>query len=431
MAPPKWEFRNGQFSLSKPQGGPPGGGGIPGFGDSKVYPSGPAHKFVGNQNILEWMEERYAAIDAYYATYAEENPGMQLPESYIETQQAIVNSTVEMYNKEVSDAGDKADMKTIADAKIAQDALDWTRSQTNNGKAAANAEALRVKIAAEQKVAAEETRKRGIAGSEAAAVSYETAGTKAHSSAMETIKKMYGELDEQNAGLLKDALSQLGVDVETAKTDVSKAGSDFLSGYNPSKAYETAPVVQESVGANPLLDSLRSQGADTASVTAATADSNATLQQFAAFQKWANENLNTGQQNFDTGMKNTSSLATTAGLQNIARKQPVIASGIKTDYAGYQNTINEGRAAAKTAADAGMAASQGLADEARANALINYGPVPAKGSMVANNDTAKDAPITYPNFQVALQALHPNRPKQSLAKDKVKFSKLFASFKKA
>ena len=356
---------------------------------------------------------------------------MQLPETYIATQQAIVNKTVEMYNKEVADAGDKADMKTIADAKIAQDALDWTRSQTNNGKAAANAEALRVKIAAEQKVAAEETRKRGIAGSEAAAVSYETAGTKAHSSAMETIKKMYGELDEQNAGLLKDALSQLGVDIETAKTDVSKAGSDFLSGYNPSKAYETAPVVQESVGANPLLDSLRSQGADTASVTAATADSNATLQQFAAFQKWANENLNTGQQNFDTGMKNTSSLATTAGLQNIARKQPVIASGIKTDYAGYQNTINEGRAAAKTAADAGMAASQGLADEARANAMINYGPVPAPGSMVANNDTAKNAPITYPNFQVALQALHPNRPKQSLAKDKVKFSKLFASFKKA
>ena len=44
---------------------------------------------------------------------------------------------------------------------------------------------------------------------------------------------------------------------------------------------------------------------------------------------------------------------------------------------------------------------------------------------------AKDAAKVYPNFKAALAALHPNRPKQSLAKDQITFKKLYASFKKA
>lgn len=460
----KWVFSNGSFQLAgkKPQ--------IPGDGQP-VQPTGPAHAKVGGKNILTWMQEQYAAIDAKYAEY--EKNGTQIPDTWIASQQGLVNNVVTMYNQEVVVAGNKTDDKIIADAKLAAVVAENAASNAASGRAAANAETIRLRIAAEKKIADEETRRRGLAGTEAAAKSYEksggvvkgiyetagaasgenykTAGITAQTKAMETIKKLYGGMDEKNAKDLKVALEQLGVDVESAKTNVSKAGANFLSGYNPSKAYETAPVMQESVGANPLMDSLRSQGADTSEVTAATADSNATLQQFAAFQKWANQNLNTGQQNFDAGMKNVSGLATTAGLQGIAARQPVINSGIKSDYAGYQQTINEGRSTATTAADtalaeaiargdaaiiegntkgaAAMADSQGKADAARAEGMITYGVPPAQGSATANVNTAKDAAKVYPNFKAALADLHPNRPKQSLAKDQITFKKLYASFK--
>lgn len=460
MAAPKWVFSNGKFQLAgKPQ--------VPGDGQP-VAPTGPAHQKVGGKNILTWLQEQYAAINKTYAENIEK--GIEVPETWISGQQGLVNGIVEMYNQEVLVAGERTDAKTLADAKLAATAAENAAA----GRGAASAETLRKKIAAEKKIADEETRQRGMAGTEAAAKSYEksggvvkgiyetagaatgknykTAGITAQEKAMETIKKLYGGMDEKNAEDLRVALEQLGVDVESAKTNVSKAGADFLSGYNPSKAYETAPVMQESVGANPLLDSLRSQGADTSEVTAATADSNATLQQFAAFQKWANQNLNTGQQNFDAGMKNVSGQATAAGLQGIAARQPVINSGIKQDYSGYQQTINQGRSEATTAADAAlaeamansnaaivdgqtkgsaaMADAQGKADAARAEGMITYGVPPAQGSAAANANTAKDAAKVYPNFKAALADLHPNRPKQSLAKDQVKFSKLYASFKK-
>ena len=416
MAGPKWVFSNGKFQLAgKPQ--------IPGDGQP-VAPTGPAHAKVGGKNILTWMQEQYAAIDAKYAEY--EKNGTQIPDTWVAGQQELVNGVVEMYNQEVLVAGQKTDAKIIADAKLAATAAENAAA----GRGAASAETLRKKIAAEKKIADEETRRRGMAGAEAAAKSFETSGATAKEKALETIKTLYGGMDTKNAEDLKVALEQLGVDIEAAKTNVSKAGADFISGYNPSKAYETAPVMQESVGANPLLDSLRSQGADTASVTAATDESNATLQQFAAFQKWANQNLNDGQKNFDAGMKNVSGLATTAGLQGIAARQPVINSGIKRDYAGYQETINQGRSEATTAANADMATAQTNADAARAKGMVEYGVPPAAGSAEANKNIAKDAAKVYPNFKAALADLHPNRPKQSLAKDQITFKKLYASFKK-
>ena len=416
MAGPKWVFSNGKFQLAgKPQ--------VPGDGQP-VAPTGPAHAKVGGKNILTWMQEQYAAIDAKYAESVKN--GTEIPDTWVATQQALVDGVVTMYNQEVVVAGQKTDDKLIADAKLAAAAAENAAA----GRGAANAETLRKAIAAEKKIADEETRQRGMAGTEAAAKSYETAGATAKEKALETIKTLYGGMDKKNAADLKTALEQLGVDFAAAKTNVSKAGADFISGYNPSKAYETAPVMQESVGANPLLDSLRSQGADTTEVTAATADTNATLQQFAAFQKWANQNLNTGQQNFDAGMKNVSGQATAAGLQGIAARQPVATSGVKSDYAGYQQTIDQGRSEATTAADAAMADAQAKADAARATGLINYGVPPAQGSAAANNNTTKDAANVYPNFKAALAALHPNRPKQSLAKDQITFKKLYASFKK-
>ncbi len=545
----KWVFSNGKFQLAgKPQ--------VPGDG-KPVDPSGPAHQKVGGKNILTWMQEQYAAIDNSAAEYSKKNKGAVPPESWYKTQQSLVDGVVQMYNQEVLIAGDRTDAKTLADAKLAAAAVD----NKTAADGASRAETLRLKIAAEKKIADEEARQRGLAGTEAAAKSleaggvvakgiyeasgqtakgiyetegadtaasyrtagetakgiyntqgetakgiyesegaataenYRTAGKTAQEKAMETIRNLYGGMDEKNAEDLRVALEQLGVDVESAKTNVTKAGTDFISGYNPSKVYETAPVMQESVGANPLLDSLRSQGADTSEVTAATADSNATLQQFAAFQKWANSNLNIGQQNFDTGMKNVSGQATATGLQGIAARQPVINSGIKRDYAGYQQTINQGRSEATTAADealaeaiargdaaaiegntkgataladaiargdtaladaiikgdaaaiagntkgaaaladaitkgdAAMASAQGDADAERAKGLITYGVPPVSGSLVANNNAAKTASTVYPNFKAALAALHPNRPTQSLAKDKLTFSKLYASFK--
>jgi hypothetical protein len=416
MSTPKWVFSNGSFQLAgKPQ--------IPGDG-KPVAPSGPAHTKVGGENILTWMQNKYTAIDEEYAKKLEQ--GIQIPETWIATQQGLINNIVTMYNQEVLLAGERTDAKIIADAKLAAAAAD----KADAGRGAANAETLRLKIAAEKKIADEEARTRGMAGTEAAAKSLEAAGATAEEKAMAAIKILYEGMDTQNAEALKGALAQLGVDIEAAKTNVNKAGADFISGYNPSKAYETAPVMQESVGANPLLDSLRSQGADTASVTAATDESNATLQQFAAFQKWANQNLNTGQQNFDAGMKNVSGQATSAGLQAISSRQPVIASGIKGDYAGYQNTINQGKAEAAAAAAAERAKAQAAADKARADGLITYGVPPKEGSAADNAAKVIKAPTEYANFKAALDAMHPNRPKQSLAKDKITFSKLFANFKK-
>lgn len=416
----KWVFSNGKFQLAGNKTQVPGDG-------KPVEPTGPAHDKVRGENILTWAQEQYAAIDVAAAEYSKNNKGAVVSESWYKGQQSLVDGVVQMYNQEVLVAGNMTDAKILADAKLAAAASE----AANAGAGAAAAETLRKKIAAEKKIADEENRQRGMAGTEAAAKSYETAGALAKEKALATIASLYGGMDTKNAADLKVALQQLGVDFEAAKTNVSKAGADFISGYNPSKAYETAPIIQESVGANPLLDSLRSQGADTSGVTAATAESNATLQQFAAFQKWANQNLNTGQQNFDAGMKNANAQATSSALQNIAAQQPVAISGVKKDYAGYQQTIDQARAQAKADAETTQAEAQAAADAARAKGMVEYGVPPVTGSAADNAVKTTQAPTVYSNFQAALAALHPDRPKQSLAKDKITFSKLYSTFKKA
>lgn len=145
MSTPKWVFSNGKFQLAgKPQ--------IPGDG-KPVDPSGPAHDKVVDakgkpMNVLTWMQEKYAAIDAAAATYATEHKGAVPPDAWYKGQQAQIDGVVQMYNQEVLVAGNKTDDKIIADAKLAAAAADNAAA----GRGAANAETLRLKIAAEKRL---------------------------------------------------------------------------------------------------------------------------------------------------------------------------------------------------------------------------------------------------------------------------------------
>lgn len=267
------------------------------------------------------------------------------------------------------------------------------------------------------------------------------------------ITDLYDGLDESAKTQFDSNIDQLNKDLAQGADTMNAAGKSFADNFQGSTAFEGVPVQQFETGANPLIGALQAQGAGTSEVDAAIASENQGMKGTADLQKWMIGQLNTGSKNFDSSVKNASSAALAANLQDLTARGTTIKGGMTRDYTNAKNAnasarsaeesdaarelrtqlsdialgrgaqestaatnlasvlagIKTGRADATTDADKERQKLLDAAAQIRANSLATYG-APPKAKL---------------NFAQQVAAKHPNF-KGTTAQAKKKFPKLFA-----
>ena len=230
-----------------------------------------------------------------------------------------------------------------------------------------------VRAAQRQDALAEIARIRGIEGGEAAASFLEsTIGTNTFE-ALERIRNLYDPMQERSESDFAIQLDLLSKNFAKARGSVEDAGMQFLETFADSVAYKDVPISTFNAPTNPLLQSLKAQGAGTGEVDAITALAQSTSQSTSDLAKWATSQLNVGQQNFDAAAKNASRGATTAALQGLASREPEIGAGMRSDLNKRLNDIAMQRAGAEENVYNREADARDRAAAIRAETLAKYG----------------------------------------------------------
>jgi len=229
------------------------------------------------------------------------------------------------------------------------------------------------RAAARQDALAEIARIRGIEGGEAAATFLEsTIGTNTFE-ALERIKNLYDPMEERSESDFAIQLDLLSKNFAKARGSVEDAGTQFLETFADSVAYKDVPISTFNAPTNPLLASLKAQGAGTGEVDAVSALAQSTSQSTSDLAKWATSQLNVGQQNFDAAAKNASRGATTAALQGLASREPEIGAGMRSDLNKRLNDIAVQRAGAEENVYNRESDARDRAAAIRAETLAKYG----------------------------------------------------------
>lgn len=231
------------------------------------------------------------------------------------------------------------------------------------------------KIEAEnrQNALAEIARIRGIEGGEAAADVLESAiGTNTFA-ALARIKKLYDPMGQAAEDDFATQIDLLSKNFAKARGNVESAGIEFLETFADSVAYKDVPFSTFNAPTNPLLASLKAQGAGTGEVDAMSALAQATATSTSDLAKWATGQLNVGQQNFDSAVKNASRGATQSALQGLAGREPEIGAGMKSELNKRLGDIAMQRAGAEENVYAREQEAQDRANAMRAQTLAQYG----------------------------------------------------------
>jgi hypothetical protein len=217
-------------------------------------------------------------------------------------------------------------------------------------------------------------RVRGIRGGEAAAQVFESAAGKRTLEGLQRIKELYDPMSQMANDEFATQLDLLSKDFETARGQVKGAGEDFLKSFVDSVAYQNVPITTLEAPTNPLLAALQSQGAGTGEVQAVSDFAKQFATSTSDLGKWAANQLNIGQQNFDVASKRAATGATTAALQGLAGQEPRIKAGMQADLNKRLQDIALQRAQAQESVYARQRDMEDRAAAIRAETLAKYGP---------------------------------------------------------
>jgi hypothetical protein len=217
-------------------------------------------------------------------------------------------------------------------------------------------------------------RVRGIRGGEAAAQVFESAAGKRTLEGLQRIKELYDPMSQMANDEFATQLDLLSKDFETARGQVQGAGEDFLKSFVDSVAYQNVPITTLEAPTNPLLAALQSQGAGTGEVQAVSNFAKQFATSTSDLGKWAANQLNIGQQNFDIASKRAATGATTAALQGLAGQEPRIKAGMQADLNKRLQDIALQRAQAAESVYARQRDMEDRAAAIRAETLAKYGP---------------------------------------------------------
>jgi len=211
---------------------------------------------------------------------------------------------------------------------------------------------------------------------------------------LKRVAELYDPMETKSKEDLAVVLQNASDAFDLAEQQVGKAQTKFEEQFKPSTAYQGAPVSTFNVADNPLLAALQSQGAGTAEVGAATDYARQTAAQTSALEKWANEQLNVGQQNYGSAVQNAAQMGTMAALQQLGGRRAEVKSGIDQQFADALAKIAAERTSSESDVDQTIADIISKADEMAAKTTADYGVLPKEEKPAAPAKPKKPAAST-------------------------------------
>lgn len=211
---------------------------------------------------------------------------------------------------------------------------------------------------------------------------------------LKRVAKLYDPLETKSKEDMAVFLENASDAFDLAEQQVGEAQTNFEGQFKPSTAYQGAPVSTFNVADNPLLAALQQQGAGTAEVSAATDYARQTAEQTSALEKWANEQLNVGQQNYGSAVQNAAQMGTMAALQQLGGRRAEVKSGIEQQFADALSKIAQERTSAESDVDQTIADIISKADEMAAKTTADYGVLPKEEKPAAPAKPKKPASST-------------------------------------
>ena len=193
---------------------------------------------------------------------------------------------------------------------------------------------------------------------------------------LKRVAELYDPQQQATKDQLVEVLKNASAAFDLAEKQVGTAQEQFAKDFKGSTAYEGVPVGTYSVADNPLLAALRSQGAGTDEVQAATDLARQTGQQTSDLEKYALRQLNVGQQNYGSAIQNASQMGTMAALQQLGGRRAEVQSGINTQFAEQLAALGKERTRAESDVDSVIADIISKADEMAANTKVEEGVKP-------------------------------------------------------
>jgi hypothetical protein len=271
---------------------------------------------------------------------------------------------------------------------------EYDKADREAAKVLADAEAT-----AQEKAEAKAERERKFASLNKVADIYKQQGEDSYKTSTERIGSLYGGQEDRLGTNRADSLDSLLKAVTASRGQIGDAEQQFLSSLVAPTAYSDVPLVDLSQSAqpNPLLGNLASEGASTAPVTAQSALDAQLAGQYAQMARNTATQLNTGNQNYMTALRNAGTGAAAAGRQELATGQNRYTNDINTRFDDLANQLAMQR----------MEALQ-RADDARNDAAVRTATAQADASQYAPTEPPEPDESDLPVLPVLPPPPDPN-----------------------
>ena len=213
---------------------------------------------------------------------------------------------------------------------------------------------------------------------------------------LKRVAELYDPQQQATKDQLAEVLKNASAAFDLAEKQVGTAQEQYAKNFKGSTAYEGVPISTYSVADNPLLAALRSQGAGTGEVQAATDLARQTGQQTSDLEKYALAQLNTGQMNYGSAQQNAAQMGTMAALQQLGGRRAEVKSGINTQFAEQLAALGKERTGAESDVDSVIADIISKADEMAATTMAEEGKAPVVAPVTPVAPTTSAAPKPKP-----------------------------------
>lgn len=229
---------------------------------------------------------------------------------------------------------------------------------------------------------------------------YKTQGEESYQEALKNIAAAYGGEEEAVTSARKRQLDALTRALAESRGQIGSAEQQALSSLISPTAYSNLPLVNLAPQQQVLQAALAAEGAGPSAEQ--TAEQNYAQQLAAQFNELARrsaEQLNVGEQNYLTALRNALTGGALAARTGLEQRGTAITGGIEEQYAAAVRELARQRAEAQAQADAERRAAMLRAAEAAAEAE-GYSPSSGAGKGKgedadgAEGDTQEDVPLT-------------------------------------
>lgn len=180
---------------------------------------------------------------------------------------------------------------------------------------------------------------------------YRTQGEGEYNTALQDIADIYGGQRGEADRRREAALASLAGAVEQAGGQIDAATAEALQNLIATQAYSDVPLVELSPMQNLFTQALQAEGASMAGVEQQRAQDEALARQFAQLQRGAAQQLNVGEQNYLTALRNALTGGQAAGRSAVASRAAAERGSLESQYANLVSQIAAAEADAKAEAE--------------------------------------------------------------------------------